>query len=168
MRPLILPDPLPAQPDIFITPDDDFLVLIAGDQSSASALQSSLESLVNSATDPANDIGGDLDAIGACWDGVDATFGKLNDSISDVDLTATIAQVAAIEDVFASGILGWALDLTGVANLFLSDLYPVFEYWLIPTNLLIGGVRGIAESAYEDAEEALALYYSSQPDHFGS
>lgn len=168
MRPLALPDPLPAQPDTFTLPDDDFLLLIADQSSLMSTAQSSLDSYVDQATDPANDIGSDLDAIGACWDGVDQTFGKLNDSFADLDYTAIIAQVAAIEDVFAAGVLGWALDLTGVATDFLSDLFPVFEQWLIPTNLDIAGVRGLAEFAYEDAEEALALYYSSQPDHFGS
>lgn len=122
MRPLVLPDPLPAQPDVYTTPADDFLLLIQDQSSLMSTAQSALDSLVNQATDPVNDIGADLDALGQCWDGVDQTFGKLNESISDVDLTSIIAQVAAIENIFDAGVLGWALDLTSFALPFVNAI----------------------------------------------
>jgi len=94
-----------------------------------STAQSSLDAYVNQATDPANDIGADLDAIGACWDGVDQTFGKLNDSFADLDYTLIIAQVAAIEDVFAAGILGWALDINALAGAFTYALSAFIQPW---------------------------------------
>src|SRR5690348_16230051 len=115
MRPLVLPSPLPSQPDIFDPAADDFLLLIQDQGSLMSTAQAALDSFVNQATDPANDIGGDLDAIGACWDGVDQTFGKLNDSLADLDYTQIISQVAAIENVFAGGVFGWAVDIGSVA-----------------------------------------------------
>lgn len=162
MRPLVLPSPLPAQPDIFDPAADDFLLLIQDQGSLMSTAQAALDSFVNQATDPANDIGGDLDAIGACWDGVDQTFGKLNDSLADLDYTQIISQVAAIENVFEGGVFGWALDISVIALPFLDDLAGFLDGYLSPLYYSVNDAYNVAQEAWDYANQALAIADSLQ------
>lgn len=118
MRPLpVLDDLAPSQP-VFDPAADDLLLLLGNDLSNFDALQSTLDGDVNSVLSAQSDIAGTFDTIGSIFTAIDDTFGKLNESYQDLDLTSTISEVMAFDDAFDSGVNSFAPDFSGAIAAF--------------------------------------------------
>lgn len=137
MRPLPQFDQLQPTQSVYNPALDDFGALLQPDQSNMDAWQAALDPLADAAVGASTDLFNTLDTIGSIFDSLDQTFGKINDSMADLDYSQVILAVQVQDKLFDDAVSSWAPDIGQLASGFINSIIDLTE------NIIGGFVDGV-------------------------
>jgi hypothetical protein len=142
MRPLPDLSPLPPLGDVYNPTTDDFTQLLSDQTDTLDNLQSQLDPGVDQTLADAQAVSDALDAALGVYDGIDQTFGQLDQTTNDLEVAQAEANAIGIERSFADALDAFNPDLGLVADA-IGSLFQVafaFTAWLGLFYHFAGGV----------------------------
>jgi hypothetical protein len=125
MRPLADLTPLPLSPSVFQQPQDDWNSIFADALTATDSNQSAVDGQIPSIYAAMDPISQAIDALGGLVDAGGAILDILSGDLDLVDLTPEILNYQAADTALDSGLSSFTIDVTAVAEAFISFLGQV-------------------------------------------